>query len=1197
MNIDDKHLQPPSSITRIVDDSASDDEMVTATSNITPLVPAEKLDSAAPSQMPGGNDSMLSVDQNTEQNLGHGEIAPQGEIPATQPSMDLLDRIKGMYRLLDLVNDTAIGGSVDKVVIAQESIESLANTIQPNSYSSMTKVDFRALDKHAIRPQGVYGSKSSIVGFFEELGRLNAETRSLLLAPRDEASGTNRPFMRPGLYLVDAREADRDLFYVVFWPEETTWDDDAGSSVSRNRVTFMRYLKKLCDQLVCLISEEHAQNLVWGDEGTEGNVDDDIEDDDVNERLYAFSVEQTQSQEDSASVHEGFSFQHHSISVSNACNLPAGISSEQLLPRIVVGEQAQGILRVEYNHGEYGRSKVNMKRTRKAMINYLKSDQTPQIQLGEHITRDSLSVLLELGLGTRCGDIEASWVAQCAEESDKRASSIEDRRKADIAKVDETMRKFRASLKIWLPNQASSFFPSLSEEALIASLMEEGSPQQIGAEERNDAIRDVENTLSFASWRQNAVSSLENKLKRISEASGPDYRDIKTRCLEIRFILENSTLDEKVAQQFLDLLFSEGNFESLFNNLCASVSSSSATANQGDGIARKMWTTASSWLLGTPGKRQLVLKKMPATASIPNDISFWKSLERDARLNPAYNEAKELVGNHLIHEIKNTLIYVRNEITQKVRSVISRQMTAIREKDFEEGRKVELDDAWNRLRERMRSFFAPKIDATRSCLQITQITRETGGNRHVEESFRLIGWEIKPRLADFRYTFFPMEIKAEDLQQVSMNADHICKPGISEHRKQTFEIRVGTTLQLFRLIGKDGCIVVLQDRDSLRIFYDSLSGISNAIEKDRHKKLLHLIRIGHESLIAVEETRRHLALLSRKSGSLQINLYSYDEVSKTLASRGSAVDISEWYPGRIPSFRDFHFIPNTDELLLVEAGGMSRVFSLMTQTFRSKKVLLGPNLLSVSVTFDGASLLALYKGEDSTLQLRCLHWASFGEQPGIQLPVPAWASSSKSVALSSVGNRKNNQLIFLDPDQSQISSLFIKISCKSSAFTFKANKHDTEHVKRRVTVNNSLIDCHADVWTRFPIAPPIRRELSTQAIARPSTIHFVSKWPIPMLEAYFRTMVTDFESKTRKPTDGILHKIQVSTAAQWSPHGLNKEITVSQLGDWLVGLMCLIPIHLAVTGSNRFIPLKDGVNNNEFEGQLLGASVMQIVQK
>ncbi|KAG8755187.1 hypothetical protein FRC14_004289 [Serendipita sp. 396] len=142
MNIDDKHLQPPSSITRIVDDSASDDEMVTATSNITPLVPAEKLDSAAPSQMPGGNDSMLSVDQNTEQNLGHGEIAPQGEIPATQPSMDLLDRIKGMYRLLDLVNDTAIGGSVDKVVIAQESIESLANTIQPNSYSSMTKVIF-----------------------------------------------------------------------------------------------------------------------------------------------------------------------------------------------------------------------------------------------------------------------------------------------------------------------------------------------------------------------------------------------------------------------------------------------------------------------------------------------------------------------------------------------------------------------------------------------------------------------------------------------------------------------------------------------------------------------------------------------------------------------------------------------------------------------------------------------------------------------------------------------------------------------------------------------------------------------------------------------------------------------------------------------------------------------------------------------
>ena len=29
--------------------------------------------------------------------------------------------------------------------------------------------------------------------------------------------------------------------YVVYWPEDTTWDDRAASPVQRNRVTFMRY--------------------------------------------------------------------------------------------------------------------------------------------------------------------------------------------------------------------------------------------------------------------------------------------------------------------------------------------------------------------------------------------------------------------------------------------------------------------------------------------------------------------------------------------------------------------------------------------------------------------------------------------------------------------------------------------------------------------------------------------------------------------------------------------------------------------------------------------------------------------------------------------------------------------------------------------------------------------------------------------
>jgi hypothetical protein len=50
------------------------------------------------------------------------------------------------------------------------------------------------------------------------------------------------PQLRAGIYIFrpDAPGVV-DTTYIIFWPEDTTWNDDAISSVQRNRVTFMRY--------------------------------------------------------------------------------------------------------------------------------------------------------------------------------------------------------------------------------------------------------------------------------------------------------------------------------------------------------------------------------------------------------------------------------------------------------------------------------------------------------------------------------------------------------------------------------------------------------------------------------------------------------------------------------------------------------------------------------------------------------------------------------------------------------------------------------------------------------------------------------------------------------------------------------------------------------------------------------------------
>jgi hypothetical protein len=63
--------------------------------------------------------------------------------------------------------------------------------------------------------------------------------RAEILATGEDAS------LKSGLYAVipPNQESNSDIsLYMIFWPEDTTWDDDAPLSVAKNRVTFMRFV-------------------------------------------------------------------------------------------------------------------------------------------------------------------------------------------------------------------------------------------------------------------------------------------------------------------------------------------------------------------------------------------------------------------------------------------------------------------------------------------------------------------------------------------------------------------------------------------------------------------------------------------------------------------------------------------------------------------------------------------------------------------------------------------------------------------------------------------------------------------------------------------------------------------------------------------------------------------------------------------
>ncbi len=248
---------------------------------------------------------------------------------------------------------------------------------------------------------------------------------------------------------------------------------------------------------------------------------------------------------------------------------------------------------------------------------------------------------------------------------------------------------------------------------------------------------------------------------------------------------------------------------------------------------------------------------------------------------------------------------------------------------------------------------------------------------------------------------------------------------------------------------------------------------------------------------------------------------------------------------------------------------------------------------------DGSCFLAMYHANDSDIgSIRAYHWTSFGSSEGIDVNVPEPMLTLKDAVITSLMSRNNVYLLALDPPEHALRSVAFTITRKVTEFTFKEKGGSLgRHGRDQSTRNNCLLDCHADVWTRFPVVPAVRREtIISSSLRQPRSLTFVSSIPRSPWASHFSALIDDFERTTRKPTNGELSSIQVlSVDHDEFTDGYPFVPSTFHAGEWLVELLCLIPIHIAVTRDNRFVPLKDGVWSADLERSLLGADVAKIV--
>lgn len=247
---------------------------------------------------------------------------------------------------------------------------------------------------------------------------------------------------------------------------------------------------------------------------------------------------------------------------------------------------------------------------------------------------------------------------------------------------------------------------------------------------------------------------------------------------------------------------------------------------------------------------------------------------------------------------------------------------------------------------------------------------------------------------------------------------------------------------------------------------------------------------------------------------------------------------------------------------------------------------------------DGSCAFAVERHSGQVV-VQAYHWANFGSSSGICLEFPDLMPDDWVVTSFAKRTSTRCHFVTLHAESQSIQSAVLEITHKSTEFTFQADGHrKTTHHAPAAMTHASLIECHREVWTRFPVMPAVRRHTFLSSTRQPRSLAFISQIPTELFHRHYHQMVHKFENTARKPTGGELSSVEICgrTYDELLDEGLHN-VSRFNAGEWLVDIICLIPIHLAVARDNRFVPLKNGVWSPDLERSLLGATVDQVIDR
>jgi len=231
----------------------------------------------------------------------------------------------------------------------------------------------------------------------------------------------------------------------------------------------------------------------------------------------------------------------------------------------------------------------------------------------------------------------------------------------------------------------------------------------------------------------------------------------------------------------------------------------------------------------------------------------------------------------------------------------------------------------------------------------------------------------------------------------------------------------------------------------------------------------------------------------------------------------------------------------------------------------------------VHSTPDGACLLLSFV-VGPKLILKAYHWATFGSSDGILIPCPD--TFAEPLLVTAMVNRASVHVLSLDSSNRACSSLALDITKRITDFTFR--EHSKAGPSKREsgnTFHNCLIDCHEDVWTRFPVLAAIQRQtiISSHGRCPPKLVFVVDEVEHHQhISPYFLEMRHRFQQRTHKPLSDDLRDMEViAQGFNQFLHSPDSDKSVFCVGEWLVNIICLVSdtVFSGPIDPNSLIPL------------------------